>query len=780
MIPSSLFKKHKCDTESLKALATSEKPSKKWQKLVSIIADRIRDGRERSLKDYRVWAAVDLAYDAPFHQETPTIIRHILSDGGDAKAIQTAMKSWGLCEGKLFCRVKDDKGAEKLWLNATIFHEVLIPVTRAYVSVRLAKIFNDRNLTPLFKYEPQRLTELNRVRCEIITDLVQRMAVQFGYAENLKQMILNALLYSECMEFPVEAWYVEKQENEDSTEYTVREGIRYVSPHITRTFRDLQHPAFTLNTDTGCTFAGYWSILRAGDVVENPIYWNTKTIGYDRTNWLDKEGSYRNYFDQAYPCTLDLPVYTDPKKETSREKIANLYTAADHDKALFVTHIFMKLKPADFGIGTYKHPVWFRFIVGAADTIIYAEPLSYRPVTFCGYDTDQNRAKNVSLALEILPFQDMLGNLLTQIVLTIKRNLANIQFYDTNVVDKEQAEMLQTRSQWQYQNVNMIGFDSIKAARKGANPDRAFHEVKFQYANTNEMTQTIGTVISILERLLVISPQEIGAAASHQQSKAEIIVTNQNSTNRVTYTATFVDEAIDAKKQQIYDASMAYMDDEVVGEVSSHTENLMEVLSELGFKFDGKKDKAGEKFVVRGSKSKLVSLERFASTKDGPDRGNDMQTAQALSLAVQSVSQNQILGPIVDPDSIMKVLTQAAKLAGAPDDFVLKLRKDGGAAQQLGQMMEQIQKLIQDTVAANMKPAAEAIAEQESKIEATQQGVAQTQENLAQISQLVERLQSVITAASSAPPLPPAGASVIPPQPQPMPPNGNPVAQPVV
>lgn len=776
MIHPGIFTRHKCDTESLKALATAEKPSKKWQKLKSIICDRIRDGRQRSLKDYRVWAAVDLAYDAPFHQETPTIIRHILNEGGSANVIKSAMKAWGLCEGKLFCRVKDDAGKETLWLNPQIFHEVLIPVTRAYVSVRLAKIFNDRNLTPLFKYEPQRMTEENRVRCEIITDLVQRMATQFGYAENLKQMILNALLYSECMEFPVEAWFSEKQETETGSTYTVREGIRYVSPHITRTFRDLQHPAFTLNTDTGCTFGGYWSIMRAGDVVENPIYWNTKSIGYDRTNWLDKEGSYRNYFDQAYPCTLELPTFTDPKKETSREKIANLYTDSDHDRALFVTHIFMKLKPADFGIGTYKHPVWFRFIVGSADTIIYAEPLSYRPINFCGYDTDQNRAKNVSLALEILPFQDMLGNLLTQIVLTIKRNLANIQFYDTNVVDKQQAELLQVRSQWQYQNMNMIGYDSIKAARKGANPDKAFHEVKFQYADTNSMTQTIGTVISILERLLVISPQEIGAAASHQQSKAEIIVTNSNSTNRVTYTATFVDEAIDAKKQQLYDAAMAYMDDEVVSQVSNDVENLKEVLTGIGFKFDDKKDKAGEKFVVRGSKQKLVSLERFASAKDGPDRGNDMQTAQALSLAVQSVSQNQILGPVVDPESLLKVLTEAAKLAGAPDDFKLKLRKDGGAAQQMAQMMEQIQKLIQDTVAANMKPAAEAIAEQEGKIE-------QTQQSLAQISQLVEQLQKVVTMAQAAPPLPAAGAPPIPPmppQPQPMPMNGTPIEQSVI
>lgn len=773
-----LFRRHKCDTESLKALATAKKESDGWKKLRKLINERIKDGRERSLKDYRIWAAVDLAYDAPFHQETPTLIRHILSTCDTAEKVKSAVSSWGLCEGSLFCTEKGEKPGDpdKMWLNPQIFHEVLVPAVRGYLSVRLSKIFNDRNLDPLFKYVPQRLTELNRVRCEIVTDIVQTMATQFGYADNLKQMILNTLLYSVCLEFPVEAWTCDKQESEEAEEvgegkkkekrykeYVVREGVRFVAPHITRIFYDMQYPLSTFNTDTGNTFAGYWSVMRAGDVLDNKMYWNTESVGYGHTDWLDKTGPYRNYFEQAYPCTLTLPVVARVTDETSREKINNIYTASDYDKALFVTHLFMKIVPKDYGIGTYTHPVWFRFIIGSEDTVIFAEPMAYRPITYSGYDPDSNRAKNASLALEIMPWQDMLGNTLTQILLTIKRNLANIQFYDADMVDGAQVGLLQKRSQWQYQHINLIPYSGAKAFRAGTQPGNTFHEIKFAYADVSAMFTSLQTQLAMLERMLGISSQEIGAAASHQQGNKEIELINSGSTNRVSYTASSIDNAIDAKKVQLYEALMAHKDSDVSGQVSNDIPNVAERVEELGFKYDEKKDKAGRKMVVRGKK-KALTLESFASSKDGPARGTDKETARAISLAIQGVSSNGVVGPVVDPQSMMDALMNMAKLAGAPDDFNIKINKEAGVAAQLGQAMEQIKQMIEAQIAQSMKPAAEAVAEQEQKINATEQNVAQLTQLVAQIDGTLKQLETVVQSANAAPPLAPPQPEMVPPQ----------------
>ena len=64
-----------------------------------------------------------------------------------------------------------------------------------------------------------------------------------------------------------------------------------------------------------------------------------------------------------------------------------------------------------------------------------AAPLPYAPSIWYGYDGDENRELNAGLSLEILPFQDHVSNLLTQFLLTVKQNLANVTFVDTDVVD---------------------------------------------------------------------------------------------------------------------------------------------------------------------------------------------------------------------------------------------------------------------------------------------------------------------------------------------------------
>lgn len=784
MISQTVIKKYGLDAESLKKLFTDKKlineatdhgttpgqlTDKKKKKehglkpLITLIRDRIKDGRERSLRDYRIWAAVDLAYDAPFHQETPTLIRHILDTCTTEKEMLSACRSWGLCEGDMFCKVKKSDGNTALELNAPVFFGVFVPVVRAYVAVRLGKLFNDRNLIPLLKYEPQKYTEENRIRCEIITDIVQAISTAFGYGAVLRQQIFQALLYSCCLMFPVEPWYVEEQEGEDGKDHIEKEGVRYLTPHITRTFMDMTHAPSTFNTDSGCTFGGYWSINKWGDVDRNEQYWNKERISYGY-NWMDKKQPWANYFEQAYPCTMEFPSTGRRSKVTDRESIADSYSSTDYDKAIFLTHIFMKLKPKEWGLGDYKHPVWFRFIVAADDTVIYAEALSYSPIIFTGYDADMNRGRNASLALEILPWQDHLGNILTQILLTIKRNLANVIFYDVHQVDGEVLAKLQRRSQWQYQQLNFIGRDAFKDklanAGRDAVPD-AIHEVKFAFADTSQMTTAISTVISIMERLLVISPQEIGSAASHQQSKAEIVTINANTTNRVTYTGSFVDDAQDAWKRQLYDACRAHMDAEGVAAVSSDIPEVEKHIKAMGFevmKTDTGNTVGGRQKILVKYKLAGLRLEGFASTREGPNRGNDKEAAQAILMTVQSINQNPALAAAVDPRALAHMMEIAARLYGADRDFKIPLNRDAMTANRLQQVVEQIQAGVQQMISNEMKPAAEAISEQAQVNQQQSEQINGLTQNVGQLSKLVEELTQMIGAAAAAPPLQPPSA----------------------
>jgi len=147
------IKKHSLDTASLKKLFTAPKPSDKIKALVQLIADRQREGKIRNLEDYKTWAAVDMAYDAPMTNSQSSILRSILADGGDEVQVLNALKNWGLNPGLLFTEEKSE--GEKKWIpNYPMLYEVTIPLMRAYLTIRLANIFNARNVTPLFQYQP--------------------------------------------------------------------------------------------------------------------------------------------------------------------------------------------------------------------------------------------------------------------------------------------------------------------------------------------------------------------------------------------------------------------------------------------------------------------------------------------------------------------------------------------------------------------------------------------------------------------------------------------------
>jgi hypothetical protein len=317
----------------------------------------------------------------------------------------------------------------------------------------------------------------------------------------------------------------------------------------------------------------------------------------------------------------------------------------------------------------------------------------------------------------------------------------------------------------------------------GSNDARnAFHEVKFQYADIGQMSQAFVTLMSILERLLVISPQEIGGQASHQQSKAEVTIVAGNTTNRVSYTGGFIDEAEDAWKKQLYQALIAYMDSDVVGQVTTNIPDLDKRLDELGFKSEPMSP-GQRSVVVKGDKQKL-RLEGFASTREGPERGSDKEAAQAILMALQSLNNNQRLSQIVDPNSILEMLEQAARMMGADSDFKIRVSQDGLKTTMLQDAIQQITQQVMQQVVANVaKPAAEAVAEQSQKnteqdqhLSAQDQKIVEQDKTMNELAQVVTKMQEVMMTAVQAPPAPSPGAlDMSPPPGPPMPPPAPPM-----
>ncbi len=809
MISPKVFLKHNCDAKSLRALFelpsqkdqpdgnktrrkasivqeikadkkakksedtdTGEKPGVK--RLRRLIYSRKQEGMTLNLRDYRFYAAIDFAYDAAYAQTTPTLVQHILEKKMSYEESLKAIEGWGLCWGDIFSlkcdsngkQLRDKKTNQPLYnIHAPSLVRTLIPLVKAYTTVRAAKLYTDRDQIPLFKYEPIRATDENRVLCEILTSVAEGMVTQFGYRAQLKDIILHTLLYGICMTFPMEAWKEDKQEVPDGDsfkEVVVREGLRFLQPHPTRFFYDLMFPTHTFNSDSGCEFSGHWRIVRYGSVFHNKDYYNKSVIPYGQ-NWFDNSLS-GTYFSDFFPCTMQFPS-CGTSNDSNREDRAAFYCLADEDKALFLTELFFKLVPNDWDLGDYKHPVWFRFVVASDDTIIYAEPLSYTPNVYYGYDADGNRVRNASMALELIPFQDQLGNILSQIVLTAKQNLLNVVFFDKNQVGADQIDRMKNSGELSERAIHFFEFDSEKQSIAGLDSRQAFHTVQFPKQSTAELTNTLNTVISIAERMLVLSAQEIGSAASHQQSAQEIKTISGNVGVRVAYTGTFIDDGVDAWKKQIADGAVAYMDSGFVALISPDIPNLETHLQKLGFEIV---DRGGGsvKARVRVKDKKVLMpllLEGLASTRDGPDRGTDAQAATAQMQTWQAVANNPMLAQEVGPRTIVKGIEQAAKLGGAGDSFKIEPTGMGTQQPDVAQQAEQIkQAAVQEAVkqASDLmaeqvvKPAAEQIAKQQEQIGQLAEQVSQVAASTAATEQAVLQLNQLVQAALQAPPAP--------------------------
>jgi hypothetical protein len=752
MISQTTIKKYKLDPDSLKSLFTSAKPSDEIKLLTDLIGDRIKESRERNFSDYKIWAAVDMAYDTPFTQTTATILRHITGTCKDEKEVFNALESWGLSRDLLFSPGDEAGGAKKWHADYKSFTEVFVPLVRAYLTIRLSKIFNDRNLTPLFEYTPLFPTAENRFLCEVIEELVETVGTNFGYSSVLRDFIFNALMYSVAIKFPVEPWTVDKQENEDGEEEVEKEGVRYVIPHISRIGYDLNFPLHTLNTGTGCSYALYWTVMRWGGI-DKSIYWNTDKVPHG-TNWLDPNSGYHNYFTEVYPCSLQPPTARRNRKTDREDMSTTCYNKNDYDSAFFVSYIFMELVPADWGLGDYKHKVWMKFTIGSDRTVMYAEAFSYRPIDYIGYDADSGRGRNASLALEIMPFQDLTGNALTQYLLTVKRNLTNITFYNTEVVDSDQINNLNRGHNSQYSQLNFIGYDGLKMERSGADMNNVFKSVTFPYADPTPVLQSLNTIISVLERSLVVAAQEIGSSASHQQSKKEVEIANANTSNRVQYTASFVDDGVDAWKRQLVEACLSNMDgNDVMANVSTDIPGLADIVKKLGFEFaDGEPAPGVKKVVVKG-KLKKAHLVQLISRRADANRESDQVTAQAMFTAIGSISNSQFLSQVIDPASVVELIEVAAKLAGADDDFKFRLNQDAVLAGQVQKIIGDIQQQIKASEQSIMsavesevaKPAADAIAQQGQK-------TAVNEQHIQQLTGLLEQIQQALSASQPLPP----------------------------
>lgn len=756
-----VLKKHGISAGSYKKIfcARPEERPKQVKKLIQLLADRTTDGRQRNLAEYHPYWAIDLAYEAPFQQITPTMIRDFLSHNWkDTTEAYKHFASWGIKESDIFIDTKTADGQPAKMLNPPFMYQVLVPIVKAYLTIRLAKIFNERDTNPMLPYTPLKLTPRNQVLCEVLTDIVNTISTWFGYSAVMREAIQQMLKYGVSLAFPRERWHEEYVIEEDGVdgktgepkykEVVSKEGIRYVFPHPTRMFYDLHFPLTTFNSDTGCEYAAYWHILSYGEILDNPDYWNRNSVWFG-TNWFS-EPLYQNYFAEVFPCRLKFPEMPSAAGPNNRENKAAYYSTATRDRAIFITEFFIKINPRDWGLGlyedaklkklakTYNHPIWHRFVIAGDDTVIYAEPIPYSPIWFMGYDYDPQCARTSSFALETIPWQDQVTNILSQMNLTSKQNLANVTFYDKNVINSDAINSLKNSGSRQYVGLNFIEVDTMKMVRQGVTAERAFFPHKLEKQNLQELLQMMSTTLNIMERVLQITAQEAGSAASHQQSKAEVQMTGGASENRLALTSAGVDEGIDAWQRQLHDAWQSFGGSQIEAEISPEVEDLDKVLDELGFKVDHRSE---DSVFISGNKSSLkhLRLESFARRNNGPQQAEDKELSQIIFSVVGTISGQPELFKRIGAKNLAALLEEGARLGGARKDFKLPLLKDGEDEEVPENVLQAIQKSQQAVLEEVKQKLAQPVA----------QKLAADDQQLEQMQQVLQQLQKIYEVASA-------------------------------
>lgn len=397
-------------------------------------------------------------------------------------------------------------------------------------------------------------------------------------------------------------------------------------------------------------------------------------------------------------------------------------------------------------MGSYDCPVWFRFVMANNQTVIYCAPLPYSsPVLYDGYDPVSGRSLNPSMSLEILPFQDQFANLLSQYILSTKQNLVNFTGLDTDVIDEDDIQEIEKGAQSFWSRLKFFRFSSRKMFKSQQTPNVVFPQ-RFPQVDTSQIGVAMKTILEILERVLVMSAQELGQAASHEQTREEVRNIASSTSTRAQFTASALDRSRQAWKQQIYEGLMAYGAKEGFAQVPADPKITPEVLSSLGFTWEGD-DLRNKKVNLRFAKT-AIRYVQFAANRDGDDRINDLELARSMGAFMQQLLANPMMAQAIGPDQFMKMANMIGRAAGLPRDFNLHNR--GGDVtpeennqqmmQQVQQMLDQAMQALGEQVQGALKQVIDENVKQEEEI----------QSNSASLQELVQILQPLIQQAQGA------------------------------
>lgn len=707
-----------------------DRNTKHREKIEKLINSRLHEHIVFTLRNHHLFSAVDLAWDSvPINKQTIPLIMYAQKRLNINSCIAELDK---LKVTDKYVR-KSESGKPEL-IDLPKFFETHINLVRSIVTRRLAaQASKYANMYPFFKYEARSTTPTARLKGDVLSQRMDIMADQYDYRHFQTQCVRDMMLYGHSVAFPRASWEreVQWQKKNLSEEFqgkdiekearVIKEGVSWINPHPSRLFWDINHPITSLNTDTGSEYVGYWEVVKYKDVAYNPAYFNRSAISYtDFTTGLFANNS--AYWSQYYSAIVAPPALNDLTSFNDRRNQIGLYNSEYDDSSIFISEFYWKLIPNEYGIGDYPFPVWVHFKVASENTIVFAEIMPSSPCAVFSYNENDNRLVNISIAHELMGFQDQLTNLFSQLLETAKADLFAVAVLNSDVFpdDTEGQKLAEDfratmRGENFYATTHVLeaSFSRLKELGIDTNPDNIFKVVRSS-PNTNLQTifSAITQVLHMAERLMALSPQEQGQPSPRETSATEIQVIANTTESVYGFISDAIDEGRAAMKRVCYESLIS------LGSNHIHLPVLnrypAQVVRAAGFEvadggdmFDPQSDR---RYTVIGEKHKLIHDYVFNS-RDGGERSSNMAAANILTQMLP-VLQNPLLVQALTKEKYYEILNAIFRNSGAGIDLNLQLQpgednslvpqeqKDAmtqGAEnnQEMGAMLQELIKVVQ-------------------------------------------------------------------------------------
>lgn len=684
-----------------------------------------------SLNNYQFYSAVDVAWDAaPINKSTYPLMLYAQGK----LDLGSCVKSLNNLPNPERYITRDPATKEPTGINLPRFVDVNFNLVRSVITRRWAAQVNKyAALYPYYKYEPRSTSQVGKLRADVISQIMDIQTDEFDHRHHDAQVIRDMMLYGFSLDFIRASW-----ERQDAILYdrdvapemqdpnhpklkteTQKEGLSFLNPHPSRVFWDNAYPMASINSDTGSEYVGFWDVIRYGDVLNNTTYFNRNAVTWSASQ-LVFFTTFAQYFTQYYGVIAPTiqQWLNDLSAINDRLNQIGYYAQDQPTAAMVIANIFLKIVPKDWGLGDYPFPTWIRLVVAGYKTIIYAEWLPSTPAAYAGFNQNDNRQLSLGIAHELLSYQDQMSNLTALLLLAVKGN-TKVMLVDKDTIPADVIQKFETQVKGQdyYSDTFVLAFSRAKATEMGLNLEHIVQLVETQNPqNITVIFQAMTTLVAMAERLMALSPHELGQPAPHELSATETNMMAGTTETIYGSISNAIDEFRAAKKRILYESYMMCGNQNFRVPVMNRYSK--KVIEQAGFKIVEEEEDLGrgepdelEYHTVIGTKGALFYNYIFTS-RDGALRSVNTQSANVL-VQLMAVLQNPIIAQAVGKEKLYEIVNEIFRLSGAGVDLKLELKEGEKDAigvdmnQQVQQILQQLTQEVQQNAQGLQKVGAE-------------------------------------------------------------------------